>query len=64
MAITAESAPRPITVGDHAFRVDGTAQGLYGGAVHYWRLDRDKWSGILDTVKGLGFTTISIYMPW
>jgi beta-galactosidase len=64
MTTTAEFAPRPITVGDHAFRVDGTPKALYGGAVHYWRLDRDKWSGILDTVKELGFTTISIYMPW
>ena len=62
------SAPTPspaaITAGDHAFRIDGQPAALYGGAVHYWRLDRDKWSGILDTVKGMGFTTISIYIPW
>jgi beta-galactosidase len=64
MATTAEFAPRPITVGDHAFKVDGTPKALYGGAVHYWRLDRDTWGDILDTVKNLGFTTISIYMPW
>jgi beta-galactosidase len=37
---------------------------LYGGAVHYWRLDREKWSPILDEVKRMGFTTISIYIPW
>ena len=64
MATTAEITRRPITVADHAFQIDGRPTGLYGGAVHYWRLDRNLWSGILDTVKGLGFTTISIYMPW
>lgn len=64
MASAQATAPRPIIVGDHAFRVDGTVTALYGGAVHYWRLDRDMWSDILDKVKGMGFTTISIYMPW
>jgi beta-galactosidase len=64
MATSTELAPRPITAGDHTFRIEGTPTALYGGAVHYWRLDRDTWSGILDTVKDLGFTTISIYMPW
>jgi len=61
-------APTPrsaaIVAGDHAFRIDGTSTPLYGGAVHYWRLDRDKWDGILDSVKAMGFTTISIYIPW
>jgi beta-galactosidase len=37
---------------------------LYGGAVHYWRLDRSTWSPILDEVKRMGFTMISIYIPW
>ena len=55
---------RPITVGDREFRVDGQRTNLYGGAVHYWRLDRDKWDGILQSVKALGFTAISIYIPW
>ena len=32
--------------------------------MHYWRLDRDKWDGILKSVKAMGFTMISIYMPW
>ncbi len=57
-------SPRSIAVADHAFRIDGTPAPLYGGAVHYWRLDRDKWPTILDTVKHMGFTTISIYIPW
>jgi len=61
-------APTPlsaaITAGDHALRIDGKTSALYGGAVHYWRLDRDKWDRILESVKAMGFTTISIYIPW
>lgn len=62
--MTSTTPSRPIEVGDHQFRVNGSPESLYGGAVHYWRLDRDKWDDILDKVKGMGFTTISIYMPW
>jgi beta-galactosidase len=58
------SVTRRITVADDAFDIDGASASLYGGAVHYWRLDRDKWDDILEKVKGMGFTTISIYIPW
>ena len=61
-------APTPpsaaIVAGDHAFRIDGKTTALYGGAVHYWRLDRDRWDGILESVKAMGFTMVSIYIPW
>jgi beta-galactosidase len=53
-----------VAVVDGEFRIDGQTRRLYGGAVHYWRLDRDKWDGILESVKDLGFTMISIYIPW
>lgn len=53
-----------IVVADGEFRIDGRVERLYGGAVHYWRLDRDAWDGILQSVKDLGFTMISIYIPW
>ena len=53
-----------VTVADHEFKVDGKKTSLYGGAVHYWRLDRGKWDGILQSVKELGFNMISIYIPW
>ena len=56
--------PRTITASDHQFRIGNQAAELYGGAVHYWRLDRDKWDDILDKVKAMGFNTISIYIPW
>lgn len=55
---------RPIAIRDQAITVDGAESNLYGGAVHYWRLDRDKWDGILESVKRMGFTMISIYIPW
>ena len=44
--------------------VDDERRALYGGAVHYWRLDRSRWSPILDEVKRMGFTMVSIYIPW
>src|SRR3954452_23056673 len=53
-----------VVVADGEFRIDGKVERLYGGAVHYWRLDRDKWDGILQSVQDLGFTMISIYIPW
>ncbi|MEH1512832.1 beta-galactosidase [Cutibacterium avidum] len=55
---------RPVSIGDGAFKVGDTTASLYGGAVHYWRLDRDKWESILDSVKDMGFNMISIYIPW
>jgi beta-galactosidase len=53
-----------VTANNHQFRVGGEVASLYGGAMHYWRLDRDKWSDILDKVKEMGFTAISTYIPW
>lgn len=54
----------PIKVGDRQFRLNGESLSIYSGAVHYWRLDRDKWDDILTKVKGMGFNTVSIYIPW
>lgn len=51
-------------VGDHRFMVDERDVPLYGGAVHYWRLERELWGDILDKVKGMGFTGITSYIPW
>lgn len=62
--MTGTTTERRISVGNGEFRIDGRVEKLYGGAVHYWRLDREKWDGILQSVKDLGFTMISIYIPW
>lgn len=61
---TSEAAPRAVVAADHRFSVDDETRALYGGAVHYWRLERERWSPILDEVKRMGFTMISIYIPW
>lgn len=53
-----------MAVGGHRFSVDGKTEPLYGGAVHYWRLDRDKWDSILQSVKDMGFTSVTSYIPW
>ncbi|MBP7690563.1 MAG: beta-galactosidase, partial [Anaerolineales bacterium] len=63
-AQTQAHPPRAIVADNHQFRVGDRTAEVYGGAVHYWRLERDQWGDILDKVKAMGFTTISIYIPW
>lgn len=63
-ARTQNRPPQVVQAGDHQLRVGDKVASLYGGAVHYWRLDRDKWDDILNKVKAMGFTMISIYIPW
>lgn len=58
------SRVRQVAAGDHQFSVAGERKALYAGAVHYWRLDPAKWRPILEEVKAMGFTAISIYIPW
>ena len=55
---------RPVVATDHRLSLHDKTKTLYAGAVHYWRLQRDKWGPILDEVKRMGFTAISIYIPW
>lgn len=62
------SAPSHLTdamkAGGQQFQVGDKVVSLYSGAVHYWRLDRDKWDEILDKVIGMGFNAITSYIPW
>ena len=51
-----DTTERGVSVGNGELRIDGRVERLYGGAVHYGRLDREKWDGILQSVKDLGFT--------
>ena len=53
-----------VKAADHQFLVNGESISLYAAAMHYWRLERSKWSDILDNVKAMGFTAISSYIPW
>lgn len=53
-----------VTLTPNGLDIDGKFVPVYSGTVHYWRLDRDKWSPILDQVKQLGFHMIETYIPW
>ncbi len=66
MATTVSTRPgeRKVSVDKHRFAAGGQTKSLYGAAVHYWRLDRDKWPAVLDSVKSMGFTVVSTYIPW
>lgn len=58
------TANRGVIVDHQRFAVSEQSKALYAGAMHYWRLDRHNWALILDEVKAMGFTAISIYIPW
>lgn len=45
-------------------QLTGLPEPLYAGEIHYWRLSRGDWPAVLDSVAGLGFRTVSIYVPW
>lgn len=53
-----------IKVKDKQFLINDELISIYSGAVHYWRLDRNKWDEILERVKGMGFNAITTYIPW
>ena len=53
-----------LTVGDTQFKVEGSPAGIYAAAVHYWRLRREDWAAVLDSVVAVGCTAVSIYVPW
>ncbi|HHV62856.1 MAG TPA: hypothetical protein GXX51_09485 [Firmicutes bacterium] len=44
--------------------VDGEYICLCGGAVDYWRIERELWGDVLDSVASLGFRMISTSIPW
>lgn len=44
--------------------VDGRAELLLSGEVHYFRLRRDEWQDRLDKAKRAGLNTIATYIPW
>ncbi len=37
---------------------------LYSGSIHYWRLEKELWGTLLDSVKDMGFNFICTYIPW
>lgn len=55
---------RRVTVGPDGLLLDGVAHPLLSGEVHSWRIARADWPRVLDAVAGLGFRTVSTYVPW
>jgi beta-galactosidase len=53
-----------VEVTETGLLVDGAHVPVYSGAVHYWRLERERWPAILDRVKSLGFGMVETYIPW
>jgi beta-galactosidase len=54
-----------ITVGPNGLILpDGKNLPLISGSVQYWRLERELWPAILDSVVELGFHLIETYVPW
>ncbi|MBI5477214.1 MAG: beta-galactosidase [Deltaproteobacteria bacterium] len=37
---------------------------LWSGALHYWRVRRDRWDAALAGVRDLGFGAVETYVPW
>jgi beta-galactosidase len=53
-----------VTVSDFGLLIDAVHVPVYSGAVHYWRLERDRWPAILERVASLGFGMVETYIPW
>lgn len=53
-----------VTLTERGLAIDGKSVPVYSGAVHYWRLERERWPLILDRVQSLGFGMIETYIPW
>lgn len=43
---------------------NGTRLPLISGSVHYWRLNPELWSSILDSIVEMGFRCVETYVPW
>jgi beta-galactosidase len=53
-----------VTVGPAGLVWDGEEHLTLAGEVHYWRLERNHWRRVIETVRDLGFTVVSLYVPW
>ncbi len=54
----------PVTLTEHGLEIEGRHVPVYSGTIHYWRLERDLWTLILDRAKALGFHMVETYIPW
>ena len=48
----------------HEFLIDGKAQPLLCGEIHYFRMSRSAWEPALDALVAAGCNAVSYYVPW
>jgi len=53
-----------IVIRDKDFYINGKAEKLYCGAIHYFRVFKEQWRDRLYKLKCLGFNTVETYCPW
>lgn len=53
-----------VTVTEAGLDVGGTELPLLSGAMHYWRIERARWSACLDAIVDMGFPIVETYAPW
>lgn len=53
-----------IRVMPNGLEIDGRLHPLYSGDMHYWRVERARWTECLDRVKEMGFRFVCTYIPW
>ncbi|MDX2064567.1 MAG: beta-galactosidase [Fimbriimonadaceae bacterium] len=53
-----------IEIAEQSIRIDGAAQWIFSGEVHYFRLARGEWEDRIIKAKQMGCTAIASYIPW
>ena len=53
-----------IVIKDKDFYINGKAEKLYCGAIHYFRIFKEQWQDRLYKLKCIGFNTVETYCPW
>lgn len=53
-----------IKMSKNEFQIDGKAQLIIAGEVHYFRIPVERWEETLVELKAAGMNTVSTYMPW
>lgn len=53
-----------VTVTEAGLDVGGAPLPLLSGAMHYWRIERSRWSACLDAIVDMGFPIVETYAPW
>ena len=47
-----------------AFYIEGKAEKIISGAIHYYRVTPGKWAQSLHNLKAMGANTVETYVPW